>query len=89
VRREASAQILFHCGDNLAIEVKSTRNLQDKHLKGLEAFCVEGIFRRHIVVCREEHPHIEDGIVILTWQFFLDGLYSSMAFPLETHLPKE
>lgn len=74
-RSVSNQEVDFTIGEDLAVEVKSSRNISDKHLKGLKALREEGIFKRYVIVCREEHPHIEDGIEILPWQYFLDGLY--------------
>ena len=69
-------EVDFCVDDCLAIEVKASRNLSEKQLKGLKALREEGIFKQFIVVCQEEHPRIVDGISILPWRFFLEQLWS-------------
>lgn len=75
-RSTANQEVDFTIGTEIAIEVKSSKNVQEKHLRGLKALREENIFKRYVVVCREEHPHMEDGIEILPWEYFIDSLYS-------------
>src|SRR5574344_1158876 len=77
-RSTSDFEVDFTIGTELAIEVKSTNDVQDKHLKGLRALREENIFKRFIVVCREERPRMNDGIEILPWNYFLDQLYSEV-----------
>lgn len=74
-RSVTNQEVDFTIGEEIAIEVKSSRSISDKHLKGLKALREEGIFKRFVIVCREEHPHIEDGIEILPWKYFIEELY--------------
>ena len=69
-------EVDFCLDDNLAIEVKASRNVSDKQLKGLKALREEGIFNQFIVVCQEEHPRISDGILILPWRYFFEQLWN-------------
>lgn len=69
-------EVDFCLDDNLAIEVKASRNVSEKQLKGLKALREEGIFRQYIVVCQEEHPRISDGILILPWRYFFEQLWN-------------
>ena len=71
-----SYEVDFCIDDNLAIEVKASKNITEKHLKGLKALKEEGIFKQFIVVCREEHPRSEDEILILPWRYFFDRLWN-------------
>ena len=64
-------------GDQLAIEVKSTYLVQDKHLKSLRCFKEEGLVKSHIVVSLDESERLlSDGIRVLPWRVFLDKLWS-------------
>lgn len=69
-------EVDFCLDDDLAIEVKSTDTVTDKHLKGLKALREEEIFKRYIVVCREEFPRKVDGIEILPWKYFFESLWA-------------
>ncbi len=69
-------EVDFCVDEELAIEVKASSNIASGHLKGLKALSEEGIFKRFVVVCQEEHPRIVDGIEILPWKFFFQQLWS-------------
>lgn len=74
-RTTSGNEVDFCLDDDLAIEVKSTDTVTDRHLKGLKTLREEGIFKRYIVVCREEYPRKVDGIEILPWKFFFKSLW--------------
>ena len=75
-RTSSMQEVDFCLDDNLAIEVKASRNITEKQLKGLKALREEGIFRKYVVVCREEHPRTVDGIYVLPWKYFFEQLWS-------------
>lgn len=62
--------------EDMAIEVKATSNIGEKHLRGLKAFREEKITKRHLVVSHEKRKRLVDGIEIFPWQLFLDDLWS-------------
>ena len=74
-RSTSNMEVDFCIDEEIAIEVKSSSNVNEKHLKGLKALREEGIFNRYIVVCQEEHPRIIDGIEILPWKYFFEELW--------------
>ena len=74
-RSTSNMEVDFCIDEEIAIEVKSSSNVTEKHLKGLKALREEGIFKRFVVVCQEEHPRIIDGIEILPWKYFLEELW--------------
>lgn len=74
-RSTSNFEVDFTIGTDMAIEVKSSRDIQEKHLRGLKALREENIFKRYIVVCQEERPRFFDGMEILPWRYFLDKLY--------------
>ena len=70
-------EVDFIIGDDVAIEVKSAKNITDKHLVSLRELKEEGLFSRYIVVSREETPRmLSDSILILPWKSFLDKLWN-------------
>ena len=75
-RSTTGAEVDFCIDEKTAIEVKSSSNIYDKHLKGLKALREEGIFKKYIVVCREDHPRLIDGIEILPWKYFFEQLWA-------------
>jgi len=75
-RSLSMSEVDFCLDDNLAIEVKASKNVTEKHLKGLKTLREEGIFKKYIVVCQEEHPRTIDGILILPWKYFFKQLWA-------------
>ena len=70
-------EVDFIIGDDVAIEVKSAKNITDKHLVSLRELKEEGLFSSYIVVSREETPRmLSDSILILPWKRFLDKLWN-------------
>ncbi|MBR5966494.1 MAG: ATP-binding protein [Treponema sp.] len=74
-RSTSNMEVDFCVDEELAVEVKLTMNVTEKHLKGLKALREENIFKRYIVVCQEEHPRLVDGIEILPWKYFFAQLW--------------
>jgi predicted AAA+ superfamily ATPase len=61
----------------VAVEIKSTDRVVDKHLRGLRAFKEEHTCNC-ILVSRDPGPRkTSDGILILPWQDFLERLWSN------------
>ena len=76
-RTESGNEVDFVIGDEVAIEVKATRNPTSRNLDGLRKIGEEKDFRHRILVCRETVPRMtEEGILILHWQEFLHRLWS-------------
>jgi predicted AAA+ superfamily ATPase len=62
----------------IAVEVKGSEMVTNKHLKGIRAFKEEYQARSYIVVSLDTHPRrTEDGIEILPWKVFLDRLWGN------------
>jgi predicted AAA+ superfamily ATPase len=65
-------------GYEIAIEVKGTNMVTNKHLRGIRAFKEEYQAHRYIVVSMDTNPRkTEDGIEILPWHVFLDRLWAN------------
>ena len=63
-------------GDKVAIEIKSTELVQDKHLKGLRALKEEKLIEKYIVVSLDLAERVtRDNIKILPWKKFLEKLW--------------
>ena len=76
-RTENGTEVDFVLGDDIAIEVKATRNVSPRNLDGLRKIGEERDFRYRILVCREPMPRMtDDGILILPWREFLSRLWS-------------
>lgn len=76
-RSASKLEVDFILGQELAVEVKSTDLVLDKHLKGLRAFKEEGLVRNYGVVSLDSHERLtEDGIHIWPWKIFLAKLWN-------------
>lgn len=63
---------------SIAIEAKSSSNVNRQHLKGLRSIAVEyPEITQRVVVCRERRPRLtEDGILVLPVEHFVERLWS-------------
>jgi uncharacterized protein len=79
-RTSSGFEVDFILGEGeIAIEVKSSDQVNYRHLKGIRAFREEHSPRRSIVVSCDEKPRItDDGIEILPWRVFLNGLWEGL-----------
>ncbi len=75
-RSTSNFEVDFILNSEIAIEVKSSDNIQDRHLKGIRALQEEKLMRRHILICDEKNPRNKDGIEILPWRHFLNDLWA-------------
>lgn len=67
--------------DQWAIEIKSARQISDKHLKGLRALKEEGVIRNFAVVsCDPQERKTRDGIYIFPWKVYLKKLWQGVFF---------
>jgi predicted AAA+ superfamily ATPase len=62
-------------GRSLAVEIKATDLVREKHLKGLLALAEEGIFDRYIVVSQDTQKRSIGAIEIWPWELFLQSLW--------------
>ncbi|MDR0560614.1 MAG: DUF4143 domain-containing protein [Prevotellaceae bacterium] len=63
-------------GHQVAVEVKSTDNVNPRHLKGLRAFSEEYAVEKQIVVSNDPYPRLVDNILVLPWKVFLERLWA-------------
>ena len=76
-RSTSHFEVDFIIGDILALEVKGTDLVNDKHLKGIRALKEEGCIQTYGVVSLDPVERITaDGIYIWPWKLFLDKLWS-------------
>lgn len=76
-RTSSQIEVDFILGDHqVAIEVKSGDNLQNKHLKGLKSFSDELKTKRQIIVCNETYYRKTGNIEIMPVEHFLNALWS-------------
>lgn len=75
-RSRAGHEVDFVVGDEVAVEVKATANVTDRHLTGITALQEEKLLKRHVVVCQETRRRVVSGIEIWPWRAFADELWS-------------
>jgi predicted AAA+ superfamily ATPase len=63
-------------GDTIAIEIKSSNKVAEKHLKGLISLKEEGIFKKYILVSHNPFERKVNDITIMHWKVFLTKLWS-------------
>ena len=75
-RSTSQSEVGLIIGDKVAIEIKSTELVQDRHLKGLRALKEEKLIEQYIVVSLDSAERVvKDNIKILPWKKFLEKLW--------------
>ena len=69
-------EVDFIVGDDIAIEVKTTKTVSSKHLKGLSILKEENICTRYFLVSFDKINRMTDGIEIIYWEDFLNNLWA-------------
>ena len=73
---QSGQEVDFIIKDRIAVEVKTTKRVSPRDLKGLKALMEEGLMEKYILVCREDYPQLLDnGILILPYKDFLSDLW--------------
>jgi len=68
-------EVDFIIGDEVAIEVKITNKVSDKHIKNLRLLAQEKICNRFILVSFDKINRRKENIEIIFWQDFLEKLW--------------
>jgi uncharacterized protein len=71
-------EVDFIIGDETAIEVKASRLIGGKHLKGLRLVSEEIPFKNKIIVSFDPHPRLIDDILVLPYEDFFDRLWEGV-----------
>ena len=75
-RTASRIEIDFVLGDHeIAIEVKSTKFANQRHLKGLKSFMEEYRVKKAILISNDPLPQQIGNITVLPWKIFLDKLW--------------
>ena len=75
-RSVSQAEVDLIIDNKVAIEIKSTPLIQDKHLKSLRFLKEEKIIKKYIVVSLDTEKRVtKDNIQILPWEMFLKKLW--------------
>jgi predicted AAA+ superfamily ATPase len=75
-RSTSQFEVDFILGEHTAIEVKATRSVSPRDLRGLEALAEEKMMKHLVLVGQEATPRKVGAILILPWQEFLERLRS-------------
>lgn len=76
-RSTSMFEVDFIIGNKLAIEVKTSKQVNIRHLKGLKALREEGLIENYIVVSRDSDKRMIDGIKVYPWKVFLKELWGN------------
>ena len=68
-------EVDFIIGDEIAIEIKTTRTVDSKDLKGLKALKEENICKQYFLISFDKVHRKHEGIEIIYWEDFLDKLW--------------
>ena len=63
-------------GDEVAVELKSTRKVSNKHLRNLKALQEEKIFKKFFLVSLDPLNALQNNIHCLHWSEFLRRLWN-------------
>ncbi len=80
-RTKSGYEVDFVLGDWAALEVKSTEQVNERHLKGLRALKEERLLKHYWVVSRDPRERFLEGVRILPWRQFLEELWSGALLP--------
>lgn len=70
-------EVDFILGNEVAVEVKAMTQVPERELKGIRALMEERLLKKYVVVSLEKEPRkLDDGIFILPYELFLDGLWN-------------
>jgi len=74
--RSKEAEVDLIIGNKMAIEIKSTEQVQDKHLKGLKTLREEGIIKEYHIISRDPVKRKIDGISVWAYDDFIKHLWT-------------
>jgi predicted AAA+ superfamily ATPase len=69
----------------IAIEFKSSQEVQSKHIKGLKAFAEEHPQARLIIVSLDVNPRIFNGVEVMPAEYFLRKLWEGKIIKINVH----
>jgi predicted AAA+ superfamily ATPase len=77
-RTESHCEVDFIIGNEIAIEVKSTKKVTDKHLSMLRKLEEEKIIKKFYLISLDKMERVtDDNIHIIYWESFLQDLWSN------------
>jgi len=72
-RSQTGYEVDFILNSKIAIEVKATKQVQEKHLKSLKALQEEKLLERYIIVTQDESYQKQNDIERMPWKLFLEN----------------
>ena len=69
-------EVDFTIGDEVAIEVKSTKKINKDDFVGINALKEEGVFKSFFIVSSDPVDIVRDGVHCLHWKTFLQRLWA-------------
>ncbi len=76
-RTTSQAEVDFVLGDHeVAVETKSTHNVNVRHIKGLKIFADEYPVKKLILVSNDPFPRQLGDVLVLPWRVFLQKLWA-------------
>lgn len=75
-RSQDRHEVDFTIGDEVAIEVKSTKKINRDDFLGINALREEGIFKAFFIVSSDPVDIVRDGVHCLNWKTFLRRLWA-------------
>ncbi len=79
-RSKNGHKVDFIINETVAIEVKMTNHVQNKHLKGLMALKEENLCQRYFLISHDTVKRKQDNIDILPWNEFLNQVWNDSLF---------
>lgn len=79
-RTQHGHEVDFIIGNEIAIEVKATKKVTSKHLKGLNLLNEEGICQQYYLVSQDPIERRVNHCLVLHWETFLDRLWKGELF---------
>ncbi|MCK5082315.1 MAG: ATP-binding protein [Candidatus Omnitrophica bacterium] len=77
-RSKSGYEVDFLIGDDIAIEVKATEMVTERHLSGLKALSEEMTLRKKIIISMDQSPRRLRNVDILPVKIFLQRLWSNV-----------
>lgn len=77
-------EVDFIIGDEIAIEVKSTKKVNKDDFAGINALREEEIFKAFFIVSNDPVDIVKDGVNCLNWKTFLQRLWADQILERET-----
>jgi len=76
-RTKSGLEVDFVLGDGeVAVEVKGSRRIERKDLRGLTAFSQAYAPKKLLLVCNERHERAVEGVRIIPWRIFFQKLWA-------------